>query len=159
MFISTLNSPIGRLQISANEQEVFTISFPEEIAEENPNGISELAKSQFEEYFEGNRIVFDFPMVQTGTDFQQSVWNELRKIEAGYPISYAALSKRLKKPLAIRAIASANGKNNLIIAVPCHRVIGSNGDLVGFSAGLWRKKWLLEHEAAISSIGQTSLNF
>ncbi|MFA5245361.1 MAG: methylated-DNA--[protein]-cysteine S-methyltransferase, partial [Pedobacter sp.] len=61
--------------------------------------------------------------------------------------------------LAIRAIASANGRNNLIIAIPCHRVIGSNGDLVGFSAGLWRKKWLLEHEAVIRSIGQTCLNF
>lgn len=159
MFISTLNSPIGKIQISANDRKVFTISFPEEIADENPNELSELAKSQFEEYFEGKRITFDFPMTQTGTEFQQSVWNELRTIEAGHPISYTALSKRLKNPLAIRAIASANGKNNLIIAVPCHRVIGSNGDLVGFSAGLWRKKWLLEHEAAISSIGQTSLNF
>lgn len=159
MFISTLSSPIGKLQISANDREVFTISFPEEIAEENPGEISELAKSQLKEYFEGKRIVFDFPMSQTGTEFQQSVWKELRKIEAGHPISYANLSKRLKNPLAIRAIASANGKNKLIIAVPCHRVIGSNGNLVGFSAGLWRKKWLLEHEAAISSIGQTSLNF
>lgn len=159
MFISTLNSPIGKIQISANDLEVFAISFTEEITEDKPNHISEQAKSQFEEYFEGKRIVFDFPMVQTGTDFQQSVWNELRKIEAGYPISYSALSKRLNNPLAIRAIASANGRNNLIIAVPCHRVIGSNGDLVGFSAGLWRKKWLLEHEATMSSVGQTSLNF
>lgn len=159
MFISTLNSPIGKIQISANDREVFAISFSEEITEDKPNNISEQAKSQFEEYFESKRIVFDFPMTQAGTEFQQSVWNELRKIEAGYPISYAALSKRLKNPLAIRAIASANGRNNLIIAVPCHRVIGSNGDLVGFSAGLWRKKWLLEHEAAMSAVGQTSLNF
>ncbi|HQS06268.1 MAG TPA: methylated-DNA--[protein]-cysteine S-methyltransferase, partial [Daejeonella sp.] len=100
-----------------------------------------------------------FPMAQPGTDFQQKVWDELRRIDAGKPISYAALAKRMKNPLAIRAIASANGRNNLMIAVPCHRVIGSNGDLVGFSAGLWRKKWLLEHEAKMTSIGQSSLNF
>ncbi|WP_276359756.1 methylated-DNA--[protein]-cysteine S-methyltransferase [Daejeonella sp. H1SJ63] len=159
MFTSTLDSPIGKMQISANDREVFAIFFPEEIPEESPNKISEQAKSQFKEYFEGKRIVFDFPMAQPGTDFQQSVWDELRNIEAGRPISYAILSKRMKNPLAIRAIASANGRNNLIIAVPCHRVIGSNGELVGFSAGLWRKRWLLEHEAMISSIGQSSLNF
>lgn len=159
MFTSTLDSPIGKIQISANDREVFAIFFPEEIPEESPNKISEQAKSQFKEYFEGKRIVFDFPMAQPGTDFQQSVWDELRNIEAGRPISYAILSKRMKNPLAIRAIASANGRNNLIIAVPCHRVIGSNGELVGFSAGLWRKRWLLEHEAMISSIGQSSLNF
>lgn len=159
MFISTHDSPIGKIQISANDHEVFAIFFPEEIPQDNPNDITELAKLQFEEYFDGKRIAFDFQMAQSGTEFQQSVWNELRKIKAGYPISYTALSKRLKNPLAIRAIASANGRNNLLIAVPCHRVIGSNGELVGFSAGLWRKKWLLEHEAAMSSIGQTSLNF
>lgn len=110
-------------------------------------------------YFAGKRMNFDFPMVQTGTDFQQKVWEELSKINAGIPISYAALAKRMKNPLAIRAIASANGRNNLMIAIPCHRVIGSNGDLVGFSAGLWRKKWLLEHEAKITSAGQTTLTF
>lgn len=159
MYISTLDSPIGKIQISANDREVYAIFFTEQIQEDNPNDITALAKLQFEEYFEGKRIAFDFQMAQSGTEFQQSVWNELKKIEAGFPISYAALSKRLKNPLAIRAIASANGRNNLIIAIPCHRVIGSNGDLVGFSAGLWRKKWLLEHEAVIRSIGQTCLNF
>lgn len=159
MYISTLDSPIGKLQISANDREVYAIFFTDQIPEGNPNSISEQAKSQLEEYFEGKRIVFDFQMTQSGTEFQQSVWNELKKIEAGYPISYTTLSKRLNNPLAIRAIASANGRNNLIIAIPCHRVIGSNGDLVGFSAGLWRKKWLLEHESAIRSIGQASLNF
>lgn len=145
--------------IEANENEICSINFTSNIPLEYPNEISELAKVQFMEYFDGKRMNFDFPMVQTGTDFQQKVWEELSKINAGTPISYTALAKRMKNPLAIRAIASANGRNNLIIAIPCHRVIGSNGDLVGFSAGLWRKKWLLEHEARMSSTGQSTLTF
>lgn len=157
MYISTLDSPIGKLTIEASDQEVFFIGFPETSSETKTNPLSELAKSQFIQYFEGSRHEFDFPMSQAGTEFQQEVWKELRKINAGKPISYAALSKKMNKPLAIRAIASANGKNKLMIAVPCHRVIGSNGDLVGFSGGLWRKKWLLEHEAKMMGIGQSSL--
>ena len=144
--------------IEANEHEICAIGFPADLPLESPNKLSEMAKEQFKEYFEKKRKYFDFPMAQPGTDFQQKVWDELRRIDAGKPISYAALAKRMKNPLAIRAIASANGRNNLMIAVPCHRVIGSNGDLVGFSAGLWRKKWLLEHEAKMTSIGQSSLN-
>jgi len=157
MYFSKLESPIGQMIIKANEMEVYCINFADQQADENPNQITEIAKAQFIEYFEGKRIYFDFPMIQTGTDFQKNVWDELRRIEAGKPITYATLAKRMKNPLAIRAIASANGKNNLMIAVPCHRVIGSNGDLVGFSAGLWRKKWLLEHEVKITSSGQASL--
>jgi methylated-DNA-[protein]-cysteine S-methyltransferase len=159
MFFSILKCPIGQMVIEASEQEIYAIGFPAELPLENPNELSEMAKEQFIEYFEGNRKHFDFPMAQPGTDFQQKVWDELRRIDAGNPISYAALAKRMKNPLAIRAIASANGRNNLMIAVPCHRVIGSNGDLVGFSAGLWRKKWLLEHEAKMTSTGQSSLIF
>lgn len=159
MFFSILDSPIGQMVIEATEHEICAIGFPAELPLENPNKLSEMAKEQFKEYFEKKRKHFDFPMAQPGTDFQQKVWDELRRIDAGKPISYAALAKRMKNPLAIRAIASANGRNNLMIAVPCHRVIGSNGDLVGFSAGLWRKKWLLEHEAKMTSIGQSTLTF
>ncbi|MBM3403226.1 MAG: methylated-DNA--[protein]-cysteine S-methyltransferase [Bacteroidetes bacterium] len=159
MFISILHSPIGELAIEAGEHEVHAIIFPTELPLENPNKLSELAKEQLSEYFNQKRKYFDFPMAQAGTLFQQKVWNELRKIEAGKPISYATLARIIKNSLAIRAIASANGRNRLLIAVPCHRVIGSNGDLVSFSAGLWRKKWLLEHEAKMSSIGQISLTF
>lgn len=74
-------------------------------------------------------------------------------------MSYAQLSNQMKNPLAIRAIAAANGKNNLWIVVPCHRVIGSDGSLTGYAGGLWRKQWLLEHEARIMGVGQTRLNF
>ena len=145
------------MSINANEHEVFSIKFLDQLTDQNPNKITEIAKVQFIEYFEGKRNNFDFPILQIGTDFQKNVWNELQRIDAGKPITYAALAKRMKKPLAIRAIASANGKNNLLIAVPCHRVIGSNGELIGFSAGLWRKKWLLEHETEITKSGQSTL--
>lgn len=157
MYISIIDSPIGHMLIEANEQHVFAIGFPVEKHEEKPNMISELAKEQFRQYFDGKRLIFDFPIMQQGTDFQQKVWDELRRIDPGKTITYSALAKRLNNPLAIRAIASANGRNNLMIAVPCHRVIGINGDLVGFSAGLWRKKWLLEHEVNITQSGQSSL--
>ncbi|NQV75094.1 MAG: methylated-DNA--[protein]-cysteine S-methyltransferase [Bacteroidetes bacterium] len=159
MFSSLIESPIGLLIIKANEHEVFSINFPDQLTDQNPNKITERAKVQFIEYFEGKRNNFDFPMLQIGTEFQKKVWNELRRIDAGKPITYATLAKRMKNPLAIRAIASANGKNNLLVAIPCHRVIGSNGELIGFSAGLWRKKWLLEHEAKITRSGQSTLNY
>jgi methylated-DNA-[protein]-cysteine S-methyltransferase len=159
MYLSKLESPIGQIIIQANEKEVYSINFSDQFFDENPSYICNLAKAQFVEYFEGKRSTFDFPMLQTGTDFQRSVWNELPKINIGKPISYAALAKRMKNPLAIRAMASANGKNKLMIAVPCHRVIGSNGDLIGFSAGLWRKKWLIDHEAYMTKTGQASINY
>ncbi len=159
MYISTLETPIGKLIIRANDEEVFFAGFPPEPIEAEENEISKQAIGQFREYFNGKFWLFDFPMKQPGTNFQQSVWKELTTIPAGKPISYAHLSKQMNNPLAIRAIASANGKNNLMIVVPCHRVIGSNGDLVGFGGGLWRKKWLLDHEAKMLGIGQASLEF
>lgn len=159
MYTSVLHTPIGKLVIKANDQKVYFVGFPENIADEGPNEISECALEQFKAYFAGKFWLFDFPMKQFGTDFQQSVWKELTTIPAGKPISYARLSRNMNKPLAIRAIASANGKNNLMIVVPCHRVIGSNGDLVGFGGGLWRKKWLLEHEAKMLGTGQATIDF
>lgn len=114
---------------------------------------------QFDEYFAGTRRVFDLPIKQPGSEFQKQVWHELLKIEYGKTITYNEQSLRMNSPLAIRAIAAANGKNNLWVVVPCHRVIGSNGSLTGYAGGLWRKKWLLEHEAKVAGIGQTKLDF
>lgn len=156
-FLSTLASPLGNILIRSNGTEVYYVSFEETEDNENPCAISELAKIQLQEYFQGKRISFDFPIFQNGTDFQQKVWLELTKIEAGVPISYLNLSKRMENPLAIRAIASANGKNKLAIVIPCHRVIGSTGKLVGYAGGLWRKKWLLDHEARLTGKGQVRL--
>lgn len=104
------------------------------------------AVKQMEEYFEGKRNTFDFPLNPHGTDFQKKVWKALLEIPFGKTTSYQELSIQLGDVKAIRAVASANGKNPLWIVVPCHRVIGSDGSLTGYAGGLWRKKWLLEHE-------------
>lgn len=105
------------------------------------------AVSQLQDYFEGKRTEFTFPLNPQGTEFQQKVWQELLNIPFGKTTSYMDLSKKLGDVKAIRAVASANGKNPLWIVVPCHRVIGSDGSLTGYAGGLWRKKWLLEHES------------
>jgi len=157
-FVSILQTPIGSLVIEASDNEVYCIGFKDEITMESPSFITEKAKEQLHEYFEGKRSSFDFPVAQSGTNFQQLVWKELAQIPAGKPVSYTVLSEKMNNPLAIRAIASANGKNKLMIVIPCHRVIGLNGDLVGYAGGLWRKKWLLEHEARMTGIGQTVLS-
>jgi methylated-DNA-[protein]-cysteine S-methyltransferase len=110
---------------------------------------------QLIEYFHGKRRQFDLPVHQDGTDFQVRVWNKLMDIEYGKTISYMDLAKRLGDPKVIRAAATTNGKNKIAIIVPCHRVIGSDRSLTGYSGGMWRKKWLLQHEFKIAHGVQT----
>lgn len=102
--------------------------------------------TQLNDYFEGKRTEFDVLLNPQGTDFQKKVWNGLLQIPYGKTMSYLELSKQLGDVKAIRAVASANGKNPLWIIIPCHRVIGTDGSLTGYAGGLWRKKWLLELE-------------
>ncbi len=104
------------------------------------------AVQELREYFDGIRNHFTFKLNPPGTEFQKKVWNALLEISYGHTISYHELAKKLGDVKAIRAVAAANGKNPLWIVVPCHRVIGSDGSLTGYAGGLWRKKWLLEHE-------------
>jgi methylated-DNA-[protein]-cysteine S-methyltransferase len=111
--------------------------------------------TQLDEYFNGKRKVFEIDILQNGTNFQQTVWKELLNIPYGKTISYLELSKRIGNVKAIRAVGTANGNNSVSIIVPCHRVIGSNGDLIGYGGDLWRKKWLLQHEAKYSYGVQT----
>lgn len=157
MYSSTLETPIGRLLISATNTEVTFIGFKDPDSDPCPNHLSAHAANQLDAYFAGTRLTFDFPITQPGTKFQQRVWTQLLEITAGNPISYTALAKRMDHLPAIRAIAAANGKNNVMIVVPCHRIIGANGDLVGYAGGLWRKQWLLQHEARITGLGQSLL--
>ncbi|MRI00982.1 methylated-DNA--[protein]-cysteine S-methyltransferase [Kriegella sp. EG-1] len=123
-----------------NKEEVITDIIPE---------ILEDAVYQLNEYFEGKREYFDLELNLQGTDFQKKVWQALSDIPFGKTKSYLELSKTLGDVKAIRAVAAANGKNPLWIIVPCHRVIGSDGSLTGYAGGLYRKKWLLEHESPI----------
>jgi len=157
-YCTIIKSPIGDVTIIANETAVTVISFHEKDTDGlTENSISQLAGQQLESYFKGELKEFTFAMTQIGTDFQQEVWQNLLKIPYAETISYAKFSEH--KPLAIRAIAAANGKNNLAIVIPCHRVIGSDGKLVGYAGELWRKKWLLQHEREIAQRGQTELKF
>jgi len=113
---------------------------------ENPH--LEQVKMELQEYFQGKRKTFTVPLQTPGTDFQQYVWQGLRKIPYGQTRSYKEQAVALEKPKAVRAVASANGMNRIAIIIPCHRVIGSDGKLVGYGGGLHRKKWLLDLERA-----------
>jgi methylated-DNA-[protein]-cysteine S-methyltransferase len=155
---SFLDSPIGVIEISADDQHVVSIFFrdddpdPDNVFE---NEISIRCKEQLAAYFLGERNEFDLPLTFAGTEFQNKVWKQLDAIPFGKTISYLQLAKNLGDPKCIRAAGTANGKNPFAIVVPCHRVVGSNHDLVGYAGGLWRKRWLLQHE----SKQQTLFNF
>lgn len=142
-----INSPLGIIKIQGDENGISIISVLSEgeLSTKIPKELQE-AVSQLQEYFEGKRQDFEFKLNPKGTDFQQKVWQELLNIPFGKTMSYMDLSKKLGDVKAIRAVASANGKNPLWIVVPCHRVIGTDGSLTGYAGGLWRQKWLLEHE-------------
>ena len=155
MEVAYLQTPIGTAEFHGDENGLASITV---LNENKPNGtipgVLSDAVSQLKEYFEGKRTDFDLKLNPKGTDFQKKVWGALLEIPFGKTISYLDLSKQLGDVKAIRAVASANGKNPLWIVVPCHRVIGTNGDLTGYAGGLHRKKWLLEHE---SPVKQTAL--
>ena len=161
-FTTYYQSPVGLLKIAGTDQYVSEVKFmdePETVSAtagtENLPPLAIQAVEQLIEYFHGNRRFFELPVSQEGTPFQQKVWAELMSIPFGKTISYLELSRRLGDPKVIRAAAAANGKNNVAIIVPCHRVIGSNNQLVGYAGGLPRKKWLLQHENKIAHGVQT----
>lgn len=146
-----INSPLGFVLIEGSDEGISKISVTTNemvLSESIPSLFSEVVM-QLNEYFEGKRTDFRFKMNPSGTDFQKKVWEELLKIPFGKTASYQEITNKLGDPKAIRAVANANGKNPLWIVVPCHRVIGSDGSLTGYAGGLWRKKWLLEHENPI----------
>ncbi len=155
-------TPIGTAVITEQDGYITAISVIGENTPEHtdaPTKVLVMAAQQIDEYFAGKRLTFDLPLKPEGTAFQQEVWQHLQTIPFGSTISYTQQSKQMQQPLAIRAIAAANGKNKLWIVIPCHRVIGSSGALIGYAGELWRKKWLLEHEAKITGIGQLNLFF
>ena len=147
--------PLGIIEIMASNIGLRGVQFANEVVVGEAGGglISDCAQ-QLDEYFSGKRKTFSLPFDLQGTDFQKRVWMELLIIPFGKTISYLELARRLGDEKVIRAAGSANGKNPLAILVPCHRVIGSDGNLVGYAGGLHRKKWLLEFE---SGTQQTSL--
>ena len=148
MLHANLKTPLGTAVISGDENGISSISIfddEREIPSIIPDELQE-AYQQLQDYFNGKRIDFTFKLNPFGTEFQKKVWLGLLEIPFGKTMSYQELSVKLGDIKAIRAVASANGKNPLWVVVPCHRVIGTDGSLTGYAGGLWRKKWLLEHE-------------
>src|SRR5262249_13639639 len=105
-----------------------------------------LIRKELKDYFAGTKLTFESKIAKAGTEFQQSVWDELRRIPPGVTRSYSEMSGRIGHPTAVRAVANANRLNRCAIIMPCHRVIGADGTLTGYAGGLWRKQWLLDHE-------------
>jgi methylated-DNA-[protein]-cysteine S-methyltransferase len=142
-------SPLGDILLETDGHAITMIHFCDEPMkiDNASHPLLLQAKSELEQYFAGERQSFSFPMAQIGTEFQQRVWQMLTSIPLGKTISYRTLAIQLGDEKCIRAAGTANGKNQIAVAVPCHRVIGSNGELVGYAGGLWRKQWLLDHEA------------
>ncbi|HRO70771.1 MAG TPA: methylated-DNA--[protein]-cysteine S-methyltransferase [Chitinophagaceae bacterium] len=154
------HSPVGLLKISGTAYYICEVSF-HDTSTKNDSSRKDMPPliiqciEQLIQYFNGERRVFDLPLSQDGSVFQQETWNQLMTIPFGKTISYIQLAIKTGDPKATRAVANANGKNNIAIIVPCHRVIGTNRALIGYSGGLWRKKWLLEHEMKVAYGVQT----
>ena len=112
-------------------------------------GVLDEARRQLRAYFEGRRQRFTLPVTPKGTRFQQRVWRELQEIPWGATTTYREIAERLGQPAAVRAVGHANGRNPIAIVIPCHRVVGANGDLTGFAGGIETKRRLLQHEGAL----------
>jgi methylated-DNA-[protein]-cysteine S-methyltransferase len=153
MYYRYLATPIGDLLLAGDDAALCVISFPQgsRRREPEPEWIYsgrhlEAACEQLQAYFEGTRQDFDLPLRPAGTEFQLRVLAELRKIPYGTTVSYGDIARRIGNPKAVRAVGAANGRNPIPIVIPCHRVIGSSGDLTGFGGGLPVKEALLRHE-------------
>ncbi|MBE0647655.1 MAG: methylated-DNA--[protein]-cysteine S-methyltransferase [Bacteroidales bacterium] len=143
--------PIGYVEVTGTEHGVQTVTISDQKMKKwfVPLCLRE-AVSQLKEYFKGDRQLFTARVDVMGTDFQMRVWDEVGKIPYGKTITYHQLAERIGDPKAFRAVGQADSKNPVWIIIPCHRVIGNDGKLVGYAGGLWRKKWLLEHEQAFA---------
>jgi AraC family transcriptional regulator of adaptative response/methylated-DNA-[protein]-cysteine methyltransferase len=166
LFAQFVETPIGAMVVVACDAGLCLVEFtdraelPRELADlrarhgspiaQVPHDHTRAAAAQLTAYFERRRAAFDVPLAPHGTPFQRAVWQSLLAIPAGTTIGYAEQARRLGRPTAVRAVAGANGANRLAIVVPCHRVVGSDGRLTGYAGGVWRKRWLLDHERAFA---------
>ncbi len=141
-------SPIGTIEIVGNEEGLTALNFvPRKLAgSTRPHPSLRTAVAQVDEYFRGKRSEFSIPLAIRGTEFQKQVWRRLVRIPYGETATYSGLARAVGRPKAGRAVGQANHRNPISILIPCHRVIGNDGRLVGYGGGLWRKEWLLAHE-------------
>jgi AraC family transcriptional regulator of adaptative response/methylated-DNA-[protein]-cysteine methyltransferase len=161
-----IETPLGEMIAGATDEGVCLLEFhdrkilPDEFkdltrllettTEDGENKHLRTLRKQLKEYFAGRRKEFSIPLVTPGTEFQKTVWLELQNIKFGSTRSYQEQADALNNPDSVRAVANANGMNRISILIPCHRVIGSDGRLIGYGGGLKRKKWLLDHEKKYS---------
>ncbi len=155
-----VESPVGMLQLIASDSGIRALLWPmdgervrvgpTERVDASDHPVLNDTKQQLEQYFAGTRTKFDLPLDPVGTEFQLDAWRALSNIGYGKTASYAEQAAKIGRPKAVRAVGSANGKNPISIIVPCHRVIGSNGSLTGFAAGVDAKRWLLDHERRVA---------
>ncbi|RME83059.1 MAG: methylated-DNA--[protein]-cysteine S-methyltransferase [Caldilineae bacterium] len=150
MFCTFYESPIGFLEVAGTADAIVSVRFCESPGKQTD--VCELiqrAVAQLGAYFAGELREFDLPLAPQGTAFQKRVWDYLLSIPYGRTVSYRQVAEALGNPAAIRAVGAANGANPIPIIIPCHRVVGSDGSLVGYGGGLWRKEWLLRHEGVL----------
>ena len=149
------DAPFGTLQLYASDHGLRAVVWPNEHGDRLALGdavsvadhpVLDATVAQLDEYFAGTRTEFDLPLDPRGTDFQLAAWRALADIPYGETATYAEQAARIGRPTAVRAVGAANGRNPLSIVLPCHRVVGSDGSLTGFAAGLDAKRWLLNHE-------------
>ncbi|MGD8538780.1 MAG: methylated-DNA--[protein]-cysteine S-methyltransferase [Candidatus Aminicenantes bacterium] len=142
-------SKVGLLEIEGTENAITKVHFSDKKRVKSDKNLPPILKKchkQLAQYFNGKRQSFSLDLQLEGTDFQKKVWEQLQRIPYGETVSYKDIAVAIGNEKAVRAVGSANGKNNIAIIIPCHRVIGADGDLVGFGGGLWRKVWLINHE-------------
>jgi methylated-DNA-[protein]-cysteine S-methyltransferase len=155
-----ISSPLGNIFLSTQDDSISELRFTtEEVSKEPLNSLLSEAKKQLDDYFSGTRKTFNLPVVLSGTPFQYQVWEAVNKIPFGQTTSYLKLSQALGNPAAIRAVGAAIGANPILVIIPCHRIIGTNGQLTGYAGGLDRKEKLLELEGRPRQAKQASLDF
>jgi methylated-DNA-[protein]-cysteine S-methyltransferase len=147
---ATLETPIGVLRVTATVAAVTAADWVDEpLPAGAPGPVLRQAVAELVAYFRGERQRFDVALAPAGTPFQRRVWEAVARVPYGRTSSYKEIAAALGKPKAVRAIGAANGQNPLPILIPCHRIVGHDGRLVGYGGGLWRKAWLLRHEGVI----------
>ena len=157
MYTDYIETPLGTLEFKASEKGITQAIFcGEQQSVIKTNGITDCCKTQLLEYFDGKRQVFDIPLDPQGTAFQQSVWACLSKIPFGEVFTYLDIAKMVNKPKGSQAVGGANGRNPISVIVPCHRVIGSTGDMTGFGGGIPTKEALIRLELEHSQFQQSA---
>jgi methylated-DNA-[protein]-cysteine S-methyltransferase len=146
MYQAYYKSELGWIEVTAEDTGVTSVLFVDEPGEQMLHPLVQQCVQELDEYFHNKRTEFTVPLAAKGTAFQTKVWNALKTVQFGETASYLDIANKIGNPKAVRAIGGANSRNPISIIVPCHRIIGKNGTLVGYEGGLWRKEWLLKHE-------------